>query len=157
MKNNKFTSAADRRWQKRYETIVQRKEMYWDLDQERKKKKAERKLMYKRDVELDFSKLCDKHLPAVVCNTRDKREHLLREVRRIGSNISTVPGENIHMYDNQSVYVFLGQHPKWESVVQVNYRTALMANCDIFSYEDLLPPPDYGDIEYTSELSMLFV
>lgn len=155
--NIKLTSAADRRRQQRYEKIVRRKEENWDYDQEKKKRRMERKLEHTRIVALDFSKLEGHSLPAVLCTTREKAKHLLSEAERQGlPNLWACTDDCWRLYKERTVYVL--PRGNWGSklILHADINTAMSAGCCIIPYEDLLPPPDYGDIECTLELSMLF-
>ena len=156
MKNNKFTSAADRRWQRRYESIVRRKEENWDYDQQKRQKRMERKVEHAKFVPLDFTKLDGHTMPAILCTSRAKARHLLNEAARQGlPNVWASADDCWHYYEEDTVYVFPRDRWGVKNILHADVRTANLAGCYIIPYEDLLPPPDYGDIGCVSELSML--
>ena len=68
MKACNFTSASDRRWKNRYDTIVRRKEENFDYLQ----RKKELKLDKRRLIPLDFSAIDKTGVLVVACPTKDR-------------------------------------------------------------------------------------
>lgn len=161
MARKQFNSPADRKWQRRYQLIQERKDTYWEIDQaKRERRKANKKNLFcgRRGFKLD--RLMSKKI-AVVCVNEKEAGEVIAAINKAhpewGFNFPT--RDFWYFYGPEVVFGLCESefHPFHEDYIRIDTRM-YFANrgYEVVDFYDCCEVKDLGEIEGLDVFDVLF-
>lgn len=83
MAGKQFNSPADRKWQRRYQLIQERKDTYWEIDQaKRERRKANKKNFFWGGRGFKLDQIVSGRKVAVVCANKKEADEVLSVIKK---------------------------------------------------------------------------
>ena len=83
MAGKQFNSPADRKWQRRYQLIQERKDTYWEIDQaKRERRKANKKNFFWGGRGFKLDQIVSDRKVAVVCTNKKEADEVLSVIKK---------------------------------------------------------------------------
>lgn len=157
MSRKQYNSAADRKWQQRYQRIQARKDDSWDIETPRDERRRQKRTLYAAS-RLDISRMIDSKV-AVVCKTES-------EVRRVYAKInqeypqctryifSDIPQEAYNIYRENTAMAVVTEDTWFgnDTFLKFDAKSSFQRmGFEIIEFYDLLPVIDLGKVCESSE------
>ena len=83
MARKQYNSPADRKWQRRYQLIQERKDLYWEIDQKKKeRRKANKKNFFWGGRGFKLDQIMSGRKVAVVCTSKKEADEVLSVIKK---------------------------------------------------------------------------
>lgn len=158
MGKKQYNSAADRRWQQRYQRILERKENTLDIATPRDERRRAKKTLYRTD-QIDIEKLVPNKV-AVLCTSQKQVRQLYWAVEKwrpeytIWRSIGSLE-DSFCFCDNAAVAIVTEDYAFFEeTTIKIESRQYFdRKSFKVIDFCELLPVIDLGDI-FQDELSL---
>lgn len=162
MGKKQYNSAADRRWQQRYQRIQERKDFVRDVETPRSERRRQKRTLYNLK-NININRLLNEKV-AVVCTTIEQARKVITKAQSVAPNRCAFWIETLQeMFSICDGVIALGIHTtdywfgesenlKCETVAWFERR-----GYEIIDFYELMPVVDLGDICHDeSSLNLLF-
>lgn len=157
MARKQYNSAADRRWQNRYERIKERKENVFDVETPREARRREKKTLY-RTANIDANRLIPDKV-AVLCTSPNQVRQLYYAIERLHPEYTrwrSVSGlEDSFYFCNEPAVGLITEDYFFaeEIAIRVEQKQYYISRgFEIIDFCELLPVKDLGSVRAEPEM-----
>ena len=157
MGRQKYNSAADRRWQQRYERIRARKEDVFDVETPREERRREKKTLYKAE-NIDIKRMVPNKV-AVLCTSPKQIRQLYWAVEKWNPEYTkwqSASGiESTFYFCNEPTVGIIEEHgPLFEvNDIRIDTKRYFIAKgFEVIDFYELLPVRDLGKVRAEPEM-----
>ena len=156
MGRKQYNSAADRRWQQRYQRIQERKENVFDIETTREGRRREKKTLY-RTTRIDIERLIPNKI-AVLCTSPNQVRQLYYAVSKWKPEYTSWRSadgleDTFYFCDDASVGIITDDNSFFETTdMRVESKRYFIAHgFEIIDFYELLPVKDLGKVKESHE------
>lgn len=157
MRRKQYNSAADRRWQQRYQRIQERKENVLDIETPREERRRMRATMY-RTGQIDIKRIVPNRV-AVLCTSVQQVRQLYMAVEKQNPEYTrwrSVSGleDSFYFCTDAAIGIITEDYPFFEeTTIRVEPKQYYMSRgFEVIDFCELLPVKDLGRVQVEPEM-----